>query len=297
VGILETNSIFATHVRFLNDTSEIDYFKGFILAELQEILGGQEDAYRAISSEGNLADVASVVVEQLERLVDIYTASFSTPVNLFVRQNGLLSQWRAYGANGGIALEFDGDGLRHWINHLEISRTDSRYTAKEVIYGDENERVSEMRRMFREQFGEVLKRFLIALSDERRGLRRTDAISESVDKALSNNVDILGSILHAVADHAIFFKHHAFREEREFRVSVIRPYTPGIRDDEIQFRLRDGIMVPYIALRDESSGSLPLTRIIIGPHREANQRWKAVTLFLARRGLRIPVDISDIPYI
>jgi hypothetical protein len=94
----------------------------------------------------------------------------------------------------------------------------------------------------------------------------------------------------------MFLKHQAFREEREFRVSVQRPIFPGLQDDEVKFRIRNGIPTPHILLFDHEF-DLAVQRIVVGPNRSAKERLYGFSKFVARRGLPVLVDLSNIPFV
>jgi Protein of unknown function (DUF2971) len=88
LGILEKNSIRATSVSFLNDTSEIRH----AIAIARELWGGAEGKFRR--HYGTICDIATTV-----GLATVYVACFSS-------KRDDLSQWRAYARPGGICLGF-----------------------------------------------------------------------------------------------------------------------------------------------------------------------------------------------
>jgi hypothetical protein len=106
-------------------------------------------------------------------------------------------------------------------------------------------------------------------------------------------------------------KHHGFSEEAEVRFSAITSmYDQTLADirspedtrpkKDVHFTLRDGILVPYIKLFERTAGekaSLPIVRIIVGPHADKFKRKKAVELLLGQLGLNVSVEVSGIPYV
>ena len=125
-SILLTQELWATHFRHLNDSTE------FVLSRkhVQEVLRTSMSAaglsrfdndpdFRTFA--GSAENVQTQVLKDAEkwaRLIyehtygsrgfrDVFICSFcSHENNRYAMQNGLLSQWRGYGAGGGVALEF-----------------------------------------------------------------------------------------------------------------------------------------------------------------------------------------------
>jgi hypothetical protein len=54
-----------------------------------------------------LAEIVPIVAEKTRNMNEPYILSFCAPVSEKVRIHGLLSQWRAYGQDGGFAIVFE----------------------------------------------------------------------------------------------------------------------------------------------------------------------------------------------
>lgn len=126
-GILDNHNqcLWSTHYKFLNDYSEIELFKDKLIESLfsraldyfhNDLIPKYPDAPAAISDEGGLD---AVVTHETEIFVDscygalydavnaeIYITSFTGEhsEDSFINKNSLLSQWRAYGDDGGFAI-------------------------------------------------------------------------------------------------------------------------------------------------------------------------------------------------
>jgi len=126
-GIVESQCLWASHARFLNDAKEIDYFFEAECTAL--ITGAISDGLRAgtLRHEGQpvgsrlqaaLEDAGRAAAE-LTTAVRTTTLAFNQPYVLSlcgtsdprVMRDGLLSQWRAYGRDGGYALGLDAKRL------------------------------------------------------------------------------------------------------------------------------------------------------------------------------------------
>jgi len=130
-GILRSQSLWATHWCHLNDIGELMHFREVLPDAIRPELVAwlKEGAPKEATIDGRLpvridfngdftraADYFSAVLyENLfkpnpsENLFEFYITSFCTPEGAHpaVRAEGLLSQWRYYGQDGGYVLVFD----------------------------------------------------------------------------------------------------------------------------------------------------------------------------------------------
>jgi hypothetical protein len=297
LGILNSQNLYATHVRFLNDISEIDYFKGFVLTEFLELSNKiKPDNERIFTYIRTIAsELAASVVDEVEKLVDIYTLSFSTPISDFVRKNGLLSQWRSYGSDGGVVIEFDRAKFVDLVDQ-QSARSGNLYHTEFVTYGDDTEKISEMQETFRRELSEHFESLVFRLHARRSEVGSKESLNESISRELKGDFQVYVDLLSKISKWAIFFKHEGFREECEYRVSIQRALHSGVRDDQVLFRVKKGIPVPYVVLLAEGA-ELPITRLIIGPHRDASIRLSSFEKVVARWGIRATVDRSTIPFV
>lgn len=117
LGILKTQSLWATHYKFLNDYSEIVLFRDKLISLLipyvreryEELVKDTPRNKQEINRIGGMDhviqhDTEVVVNSQYKATGDeIYILSFcGQHKNPHINNNGLLSQWRGYGT--GVAL-------------------------------------------------------------------------------------------------------------------------------------------------------------------------------------------------
>jgi hypothetical protein len=102
---------------------------------------------------------------------------------------------------------------------------------------------------------------------------------------------------------APFLKHDGFQEEQEYRIVAARLRADSIapkakqRAKQIEFRSRDGLIVPYIELFKDSKRSLPITSVIVGPHPSQDKQAAAVRMALDSNGFsKATVRLSEIPF-
>jgi hypothetical protein len=274
-SIVKTNTLWATHFRYLNDDAEISTLRPELHQTMAEILqrevkkqktGIRNQFYHAGGAPPMARDyVASLYASTFERgdadfAVDAYTTSFSTHAadTPHERENGLESQWRYY-AQDGFCLVFDTDKLgdllggefdRLDFTHLNLE--DVRYLRDGAKLRDYFDFIEPALQVVAEQ---VFKRF---------------------EKQEMGTVEFLRC--------ATLLKRTGFREEREVRIVAI-PGTPGYqeqgaREFPAQF-VKKPIPVIYdrpkrhITLFEGADFKLPIKRVIVGPseHQAENAKF------------------------
>lgn len=307
-GIVASQTLWATHSAFLNDVSEIALFfdrrlaailESGIRAELAESPDLQVlPEFARTSEEANQAigryamDMARTFRTISHRFNQPYFFSFCAPANARTGRDGLLSQWRGYGKDGGYALVFDTKQLEElqkaeasafWYQHMQWGN---------VHYHQDDDDLSRAE-------PEILES-----EDSLRG-----AIRAFVRQPGS---DALESTFEPVATLSCLYKHWGFHEEREVRIVAIPPNTELIRDGRTEGEarpvrmpkhlLRGGTPVPYIELFASAAGDahqrrLPITRVLVGPHPQSHLRKRAVETMLESKGIAVEVVVSQIPYV
>lgn len=102
LGILRSESIWATNARYLNDTSELVYGRGLVSRIIDEQVRRMEGHQKKW-----LADFVGVVDRAFET-TDTYIACFCEGPDL-------LNQWRAYGSGRGFAMGFSAPRLSRLV--------------------------------------------------------------------------------------------------------------------------------------------------------------------------------------
>lgn len=101
LGIISTNRLWATNVRFLNDPSEGRHFPERILEFMRQKVGG-------------LTPLENQIINNISSNLEAHAAANETFSVSFCREEDRLSQWRGYGSFGsGYALGFEIRNLLH----------------------------------------------------------------------------------------------------------------------------------------------------------------------------------------
>lgn len=303
-GILRTQQLRATNIGFLNDAEEhTGYFDRRLPLLLENIVrkiitdvkkapngqsridnwGGEEKAFsEAEQLRKNIRDVTL-------NFNNPYIASFCPPSKF--PNNGLLSQWRGYGLDGGYAVVFDTKALEQLL-----SREAENFHYQTSFWGDAE---------YYDQ--DTLQTAKLSETIEQ------EAILEASLQAffLTGKQEAFDELHQAVTKLACSHKHHGFAEEKEVRIVAV-PVNDSIREEAlklgerrprkiIHFSPREGTPVPYIMLFEPSPGAtmsrLPIKKVIVGPHPDRFNRKRATELMLKRYGLEADVVASDIPFL
>jgi len=304
-GIIENQTLWATNYKFLNDYSEIIFFKDklisliypYVLDGFKELIKHRPDVKQKINRKGGLQkvvqhDAKGLVDAQYEALGDeIYILSFCGQAErTSIANNGLLSQWRGYGTGGGAALVFDTKKLEE-ILAIEAKRFEySAVIIADIIYSDDEQKLQK------------------ELSDDL-------AILADIAKLFFNHKNLSKKIM-AEAEKGFYpfvkcisrYKHYGFSEENEVRVVALPTVIDGeylklakenglklMQEKKKNFRRKKGKSIPYIELFNSDDIDLPIEKIIIGPHKQKETRAAALRKRL--RKTKIETTCSDIPYV
>ncbi|MFA5351201.1 MAG: DUF2971 domain-containing protein [Candidatus Omnitrophota bacterium] len=313
LGILESQSIWATDYRHLNDCLELkhamsilrDRLLSQVLLIAQKIYEGSSEAKKYIDENGGINRISEEetrdTIDMIWKALMDMGSLFSVPCILsfcsyetaegHISKNGLLSQWRGYGIDGGYAIIFN---LTDLLNCFEREDKSFRYAglgSGHVCY--ECKDLDE-----RSDLGSYLNR-VITFASKLYSYR-----VYRIDKPQVEGKDI-EALMHCLSR----FKHIGFEEEQEYRFFVfaweneklVKEKFPLANDKrsfrEIKFRLQKGIQIPYVELFKDSGG-LPIEKIVVGPHKEKEKRAESLKVYLRNKGFNdIRVECSEIPYV
>jgi hypothetical protein len=231
IGIIQSQRIWATNARYLNDASELRYAADLIEDRIN-------DRRQFVSAEFWKKYYARVL-EQFEffgYLQDYYVSCFCTKPDL-------LSQWMSYSGRGG--------GYAIGIRVEELGEDDHlKARLRRVLYDRDRQTTI---------VDEALKRVehLVLTFDTERDLDGPE-LQFFCTFLVDRFVDCLFG-----------FKDSAFAEEEEWRVVVARSTLPS-PDSDLRFRSAMGMAVPYVAINlcpvdGPYPGRLPIEKVVIGP--------------------------------
>lgn len=262
IGIVNTSSLWATSVFYLNDSRELVAAVELARSWLTQ---RREAANRDIESDR----IDWLLGDNLRYLGEPFT---SKPVFVcsFTREPDQLSQWRAYCQGGGFAIGFPKE-------LLEEAVTPQQFALHECVYShaDQSSLVEGI-------VAPIVRPWL-----ESAELR----VNDNQSRFLVSN-----KLVWELLRHGSRIKDPSFAEERESRI-ISQPewkYEPV----KLRYRSRKGLVVPYttVSLPDDSDfwGKV---RVVVGPTPYPEES-KASAYDLVRRYRMqvIKVDISCVPY-
>ncbi|MEY4879112.1 MAG: hypothetical protein RJB62_581 [Pseudomonadota bacterium] len=269
-GIIESQKIWFTDYRHLNDPSELVHGLNTAIETAKVLSEGQDariqDLFKAFSN--------MLRLEHFEEYFDFYIASFSR-----VRDD--LGQWRAYADNGkGFAIGFSAE-----LFSISDKRPDDKPPefVSPVVYGD----------------SAISERHALALS-KMRGIFQ-DILNSGVDlSSLEVRMEFVGALIKRVIASPIIFncltsKHPAYEHESEVRLLIVGAL--GAFMPYVTTRLRGSEIIPYIPqpMLVQSRGAI--TEIVVGPAAPPGTE-RDLGIMLKRFGLEYEVEIkrSEIPY-
>jgi hypothetical protein len=207
-GILQTGQLWATHIKFMNDSDELTHGRDLLLSAVFGRLQSRAD-YDAVS--------LFVNIMFNDMVKDVFVACFS----------GLsddLSQWRGYGGESGVSVGFARPPMCSPVSYSDHPDTQRVTKAADACF---------------EAIEEFLSKFKLSSIDP------ADVESE-VDPEVLAGLGHLRSTLHPnVFIPSVLVKHEAFAAEQEQRLVEVIP-TDSLHS-RMRFRVRRGALIPFVA--------------------------------------------------
>lgn len=306
LGILgeKEKCIWATHINYLNDTSEGQIFTKLLLNELNRRAATDPDgAPSNITAYERLLRLSSDQANHQNEALEIGLSAFSwitnqsTFVTSFSAHGNLLSQWRAYsGSDGGYSIGFKRSYLKsagvNFVNRRKDSfydesdpLIDCRYCNKQVEEGLERE----------------IKQILDSYFSETNQLKlRMNSESQTIEeknKEIRENGAIAKSHFFPLCKQRAMTKDLAFHEETESRL-VFQLEKIGTTDSQPEFRPGRSMLTPYFKIPLEwENQPIEIKRIFVGPCAHSNEAVKSVQMLLKKQNIpNVDVEYCGIPY-
>lgn len=258
-GILESKSLWATNLYFLNDRNEAIH--GFLCFEntvkyLDENIVSQKKKELLLNAlamyKGEMDKEGSTPGK------NIYNISFCL-------DSDKLSQWRGYGSHQGVCIEFDKDKL---ISSIKSTGLDFKHDV--VNYSSENSTVEMNHR-----------------------------INSFFEKININPQDIDNGLAWWVSSYVLisqvtpFFKNEGFSEENEYRFI----FTPKSKMKDVKFRVNANGLIPYMNIGIKEDEVLPIKRIIVGPAKDPDFIINGIKMLLIKCEYEnVSIEYSKVPY-
>jgi hypothetical protein len=261
LGIAKSNALWASNIYCLNDSKEIIHACDVLKTILQTRL-----AASAIDDETEFLQQVQTWIDHCRfGIFNLFVFSLSS-------ESSLLSQWRSYTPHGkGVSIGFSAEQLNALAlrNNLKIAK---------CLYE---------RREHEELLASLLEKLITTFRQNIHAIDISQAHpSEKYHPFLEN---FRGDVLQVLS----VIKHHAFREEQEWR--LISPYYPKYTVPEIKFREGASMLVPYIELSLGNSRPA-FAKVILGPSPHQKLSMSTLSMFLSNQKLCNETENSVLPY-
>lgn len=296
LGILKSKSIWATHIRYLNDTSEGQIFAELLQNELKQRTAAQpNDAFAGLAALSHM--MGRALSQHTDRDIFMHgSMAFSwiidqdAFVTSFSGEPDLLSQWRAYSGDTGYSIGFTGSYLEsagvRFLANRKGSFCDDRKPLVPCRYCNEQEKESLKRE---------IKENIDSYSHEAEQTASQATLTTKADfMALGR---IAKKHFFPLGKQRAVIKDWAFREEAEWRL-VFQLERMGTTHSEPEFRPGRSMLIPYFDVKLASENQpLEIPQILIGPCPHPVESKKSVERLLRKKGVRnFEVKNSEIPY-
>lgn len=294
IGIVSEGQIRSTAYYCANDESELSSGKWVLSpvfsSKTRELIEEGNSLVETFNRRG--VDIRShaerfeqTIIARALSLLCVYITCFCKPADKEDFQHGLLSQWRAYGIDGGYALQFSRKKL---LKAIESPNSEHRlsYALQDVYYTPDNP--------LKEKVYSHNAAFLHAYMDFLGELETFDFSKKTINNPIA---ELLGGPLESLLDYLIHTKNPHFSEERECRLSCLEPVSSVKGDMPVQYHNRGGMIVPYTVTPVHSFDILSCVDwIIIGPGPRMKARFNSVVQMVKKSGRDIKVRPSHIPF-
>ena len=243
-GMLQSNNLWATDFRFLNDATELIYGARILLEELRNY---------GNKSGGDVSKFLERIANFYQEHGDTYRQFFETYIISLSEAPDMLSQWRAYADNAhGHCVEFSFDDASLFT--IIGSNTPWAMEISPVIYEEKIQRQLI-------QLG--VKKVLAYLNSTEWTVSRVVNAGSEVEQGI-----MLGFLVHTFEPFVTSFKHPGFSEEREWR--VVASCASNLTDSHKKKNIRGGSYLECIFIQGDEINlwqrkCLPITSIVHGP--------------------------------
>jgi hypothetical protein len=263
LGILESQSIWCSHIKYFNDPAEWVYGENLVVKKINDILLQNDDSNIKVV----LEDLITYITSLSKRFFDVYAACFCIDGNL-------LSQWRGYSnGGGGYSLGFAFDSTTKFTYDLTNLSNLKLAGLRKVIY---NKSLQD----------ELIDKALNYLIDSAKIVIKNDLTNkEKVYRGILTQMAM--NFSNRLAEIIVCFKNQVFEKEDEWRLIIFKPRATA-RDiqKEVKFRPSNGILIPYLSTNiynDEKIKSFPLNEIRIGPSLDSETTLHSIRLLIERQ--------------
>jgi len=274
LGILESKSIWATDIFYLNDAAEYYHAVGLLKSEIENksrditipltgFSGVTIDSVRVVHKK----DFQKEILWRLNSMID-FEFDNHTFVCSFSEAEDSLSQWRGYCPGGnGLCVGFDSSSLVKYFDKKYYRIEQCKYN-----FDKQKEKINDMLDQYIEDIPQI----------------------ETEDELPLMGGPQTFEFLNKFFQIAPIYKDPSFKEEQEWRfISMSKPH--GWPD--LKYREGLSMIIPYDDVKISIDDSpLPIKNVIIGPTPHPKLSIGSVKSLLTSIGVKAKVSPSKCPY-
>lgn len=294
LGIIQDKCIWATHLRYLNDTSEgrivfrvvLDELNSRVNSDAMMLSFGMQPVKRSGKIECENEEIFSqgVAMSSWVTSQDVFVASFSEKGNL-------LSQWRAYsGGSGGYSVGFSRSYLRAAGAHFLLDRPGRFYSDPNTLiscrYYDEIEE-----KCLRSDVENLVTSFITEATSAKESVSGVSGI-----EGFKTPGAIALKYFLSLGTRSAITKDEAFREEAEWRLAF--HLNRNDAHSGLEFRSGRSMLTPYFRVPLEwQDQPVEIKEIIVGPCPHRDEAMNSIRMLLKKESIRgVEFKDSKIPF-
>jgi hypothetical protein len=259
IGIIQSGTVWATDIRFLNDSTELQYARDILLQRIEEEISTQTTSFPH-----------KTFWERAKEAFKSGPKDYQF-ISCFCEDGDLLSQWRGYaGGTGGFSIGFDSNVVN------AVSANNPSVFFRRVIYES---------KIQMEIFNHIISEVNTCIT--------VNAGGPTSDEQ-SNILAHIGHIFGTLVEELLYaFKHPSFHEEKEWRLVITTDLTHDL--NSLLFRTTSASIIPYTEIKYSIAPRcplLPIKKIIQGPAANKDYGKIAVVSLLTKHGYE-HVDVED----
>ncbi|MCB1048432.1 MAG: DUF2971 domain-containing protein [Calditrichaeota bacterium] len=240
-GILSDRTMWFSHIRTMNDPSELDYGRSVVLKALEAHARQEHCLPEVLTFLDRCADLLYLLDRNQHQF---YVACFSEHGNR-------LSQWRGYASGGhGYCMKFNINTATQYGYLPGAGHTDATVHTRKIVYDP-----MKQSEIARKGVNAIVQGFKKTTKNG-----RLKTLEDRLNHTVPESADFLLDLL-------LTFKHAAFEEEAEWRMLLVM--DSGFRQETIQYRNGCAGVTPFIAMRisklQDGSQLFPIETITAGP--------------------------------
>lgn len=294
IGIIQNREIWSTAYYCTNDETELSAGKGILtpmfLKATHAMVQSHAPLIQIFFQSG--VDPREEYARKFEGMVTgLMLSQLGAYITCFCKAtreedfcHGLLSQWRAYGIDGGYAIQLSKKKILAAIAKAK----GFSFELQDVHYTSDNPFKDEVLK-HGDAFVKAYMAFLERLAGD------LDFKAKSVPSPIAS---LWGGPLESLFDYLVHTKNQHFSEERECRLSLMDANSTEFATLPTNYFNRRGLIVPYKKVTRETLSFVDCIEwIVVGPNPRMAARFKSVGELVRASGLQIEVRPSHIPFI